>query len=92
MVQEIFSEKFQDILKTIWNQLDEKYVFAHNDLNTTNILVDETNEISLIDYEFSGFDKISIEFGNLFNEMTVNYEYDQDPYFKYESRLEVTEE
>ncbi len=34
-----------------------------------------------IDYEFSGFGSRAYEFGNLFNELTWDYEFPQDPFF-----------
>ncbi len=55
-------------------------------------MVDEAQkQISLIDFEYSGFDKVSIEFANLFNEMTVNYEHPEDPFFQYQEKLEISE-
>ena len=57
-------------------------LFSHNDLNNTNMLFDEqSSKLFFIDYEYSGFNFRGFEFGNFFNELTMNYEVDQPPYF-----------
>ena len=38
----------------IYNDLESQVVFAHNDLNATNFLLDNDNNLRLLDFEYAG--------------------------------------
>lgn len=87
--QEKLQETLQKIKKTQkkFNISPEIfYCFCHNDLNNTNILVqDFTTPFSLriIDYEYSSFNYLAYEFANMFNEMAMDYGFSKHPFFFY---------
>ena len=94
-MNQIFSTPIFDQIKSIYTklELDSPLVFSHNDLNSTNFLLNpETDNLHLIDFEYSGFNKRAFEFGNLFNELIVNYEVDHDPYFQVSAKNYLKEE
>ncbi|XP_059279957.1 probable choline kinase 1 [Lycium ferocissimum] len=52
----------------------QEIVFCHNDMQYGNIMVDETTKaITIIDYEYGGYNPIAYDLANHFCEMTANY-------------------
>ncbi|KAH8741898.1 choline kinase GmCK2p-like protein [Cryptosporidium ryanae] len=57
-------------------------VFAHNDLQENNLL-QTSNNIRMIDYEYSAVNFAASDIANFFCEFTYNYCHDKPPFFKY---------
>lgn len=56
---------------------DQEIGFCHNDLQYGNVMIDEeTNAITIIDYEYSSFNPIAYDITNHFCEMAANYHSD----------------
>ncbi|KAJ0241107.1 choline kinase 1 [Hirschfeldia incana] len=56
---------------------DQEIGFCHNDLQYGNVMIDEeTNAITIIDYEYSSFNPIAYDIANHFCEMAANYHSD----------------
>lgn len=53
---------------------DERIGFCHNDLQYGNIMIDEeTRQITIIDYEYAGFNSVAYDIANHFCEMAADY-------------------
>ena len=66
-----------------WLATDETaLVFSHNDLNANNILINDKG-LSLIDYEFAGYNKEGFDFSSYINESLYNYNVAEYPFFEF---------
>lgn len=73
----VFSEEFQQKLLNTYKKYLEggRTSFCHNDLNSSNILFcEQTQELTILDYEYCGVNPLIFEFANFFNEMASSYE------------------
>lgn len=92
--EKIFLETFQTKLKKLYYIFLDKSIkcFCHNDLNNGNILI-ENNNVTIIDFEFNGFNPLAYEFANMFNEMACIYEpdfyFNENDYPSYELRNKI---
>ncbi len=57
-------------------------IICHNDLNLTNILINNKNQILLIDYEYSNLNPVYYEIANFLLELRFQY-FNTKPYFAY---------
>lgn len=48
-------------------------VFTHNDCHFHNVLITDSGELFLLDYEFSSPNYRGFELGNFFNEFATDY-------------------
>ncbi|XP_010438049.1 PREDICTED: probable choline kinase 3 isoform X2 [Camelina sativa] len=56
---------------------EQEIGFCHNDLQCGNIMIDEeTNAITIIDYEYASYNPIAYDIANHFCEMVANYHSD----------------
>lgn len=82
-----FLKKLQSLQEEYNIPQDLYYAFCHNDLNNTNILIEDIkNPLSLriIDYEYSSPNYLVYEFANIFNELATDYNYPQPPFFHFD--------
>lgn len=55
----------------------QEIAFCHNDMQYGNIMIDDkTKDITIIDYEYGGYNPIAYDIANHFCEMTANYHSD----------------
>lgn len=60
--------EFQQLYDVL-SKIDSPVIFAHNDLLTGNILIDEkTDKVRFIDYEYAAYNFQAFEIGNHFAE------------------------
>ena len=84
----LISDDEINFLLKILPKRENSICFTHNDIFPCNIFVVEENskylrEITLIDYEYGGYNYIGNEFGNFFNECSFDYEYKESPFFSF---------
>ena len=82
-----FLKKLHSIQEEYNIPVDLYYAFCHNDLNNTNILIEDIkNPLSLriIDYEYSSPNYLVYEFANIFNELATDYNYPHPPFFHFD--------
>nr|KYP35486.1 Choline/ethanolamine kinase [Cajanus cajan] len=64
-------------ISTLENELSktqQRIGFCHNDLQYGNIMLDEeSNFVTLIDYEYGSYNPVAYDIANHFNEMAANY-------------------
>lgn len=66
------------------NQLESPVVFAHNDLQEGNILLQKTKtsrKVALIDFEYCAYNYRSFDLANHFSERVYGYKLPTPPYF-----------
>ncbi|XP_020572681.1 probable choline kinase 2 [Phalaenopsis equestris] len=64
-------------LEKLLSRDGQRIGFCHNDLQYGNIMMDEeTRQITIIDYEYAGFNPISYDIANHFCEMAADYHTD----------------
>lgn len=84
-IQEVLSLTGDDevnFLKEILPKKAESIVFSHNDLHAQNILLlDQTQKLVLIDYEYSSYNYRGYDIANFFNEATIDYSVSEYPYY-----------
>jgi len=86
-IQSLVSEDEIYYLKEILPSGEDSVVFSHNDLHSQNILLlNKTNKLVLIDYEYSAYNYRGYDIANLFNESIINYGYEQYPYYTIEEK------
>ena len=86
-IQELLSEDEIYYLLEILPRSKESVVFSHNDLHGANVLLlNKTNRLVLIDYEYSAYNYRGYDIANLFNESIINYSYEQYPYYIIEDK------
>ena len=69
-------------LKEVVPSSEDSVVFSHNDLHSQNILVlDKTQKIVLIDYEYSSYNYRGYDIANFFNESIIDYNNPNYPYY-----------
>ena len=86
-MQELLSEDEIYYLLELLPSSDESIVFSHNDLHAANVLLlNKTNRLVLIDYEYSAYNYRGYDIANLFNESIINYSYEQYPYYNIEEK------
>ncbi|CRG95539.1 choline kinase, putative [Plasmodium gallinaceum] len=76
------SDKFIKFIKeyTQSDNIANHIVFCHNDLQENNII--NTNKcLRLIDFEYSGYNYLSNDIANFFNETTIDYSVSTYPFF-----------
>ncbi|KAF6146366.1 hypothetical protein GIB67_020460 [Kingdonia uniflora] len=62
------------ILEKELSQENQLIGFCHNDLQYGNIMIDEeSRSLTIIDYEYAGYNPIAYDFANHFCEMTADY-------------------
>jgi len=85
MLDEIFtltSEEETAFLKKHLPKKPESVCFSHNDIHSQNILVlDNTNKLLVIDYEYSCYNYRGYDIANLFNESMFEYQSNEHPYY-----------
>lgn len=64
-------------------------VFSHNDIHAKNMIFNDTNKerknsgrLTLIDYEFVGYNYRCFDLATFFNELATNLDYPKYPYFE----------
>ena len=86
-MQELLSEDEVYYLLEILPRSKESVVFSHNDLHGGNVLLlNKTNRLVLIDYEYSAYNYRGYDIANLFNESIMNYSCEQYPYYIIEEK------
>ncbi|ESQ33389.1 hypothetical protein EUTSA_v10008064mg [Eutrema salsugineum] len=66
-----------DLLEHELQYKQEEIGFCHNDLQYGNIMIDEnTNAITIIDYEYASYNPVAYDIANHFCEMAANYHSD----------------
>ena len=60
------------IVKGLSDKFSDKECLAHNDLHSSNIMIDD-DEVRIIDTEFSGFSTPYIDLGRMASSFVVNY-------------------
>jgi len=81
-VLSLISEDEISYLKEILPKKEKSVVFSHNDLHSQNILLlDKTQKLVLIDYEYSGYNYRGYDIANFFNEATIDYNVTEYPYY-----------
>ncbi|XP_009793384.1 putative choline kinase 1 [Nicotiana tabacum] len=67
-------EKEINLLEKELSTESQEIGFCHNDMQYGNIMINEnTRAITIIDYEYAGYNPITYDFANHFCEMTANY-------------------
>lgn len=61
---------------------DRPTVFCHNDTYHGNVMLLDTGEIKLLDFEFSCRNHIAFDFANLFSETVMEHGLDDPPHFR----------
>ncbi|XP_054814823.1 probable choline kinase 2 isoform X2 [Prosopis cineraria] len=70
-------DKEVDILEKELSSDQQLIGFCHNDLQYGNIMLkEETNSVTLIDYEYSGYNPVAYDIANHFCEMAADYHTD----------------
>jgi len=65
----------------------DSVVFSHNDLHSQNILVlEKSQKIVLIDYEYSSYNYRGYDIANYFNESTIDYNNPEYPYYSIDEK------
>ena len=60
----------------------DSVVFSHNDLHSQNILLlEKSNKLVFIDYEYSSYNYRGYDIANLFNESMIDYTNENYPYY-----------
>ncbi|KAG6498750.1 probable choline kinase 2 [Zingiber officinale] len=76
-VKEFQLDKLADEIKTLEEILsaeDQNIGFCHNDLQYGNIMMDEeSNQVTIIDYEYASFNPVAYDLANHFCEMAADY-------------------
>lgn len=62
-------------------ELGNCLVFSHNDIRGDNVLM-TSDGVRLVDFEYSDFAEAAYDFGNLFDEVRLDYAVNEHPYFK----------
>jgi choline/ethanolamine kinase len=93
----LVSEEEINFLKALLRKNKNEVVFSHNDLHLLNILLlDGTQQVKLIDYEYSAYNYRGYDIANFFNELTFDYTNPDYPYYtmdwnKYSSKEDLLE-
>jgi choline/ethanolamine kinase len=67
-------DKEIDMLEEELHEEHQEIGFCHNDLQYGNIMIDEeTNAITIIDYEYASYNPVAYDIANHFCEMAANY-------------------
>ncbi|KAI0980440.1 hypothetical protein GJ496_007168 [Pomphorhynchus laevis] len=74
------NKEFDD-LRAILSEVPSPVLFSHNDVQPGNLLLMESGEIKLIDYEYSGYNYRGFDLGNFFCEFMFDYNCNVYPYF-----------
>lgn len=83
----LVSEDEVSFLKEILPKGKNSVVFSHNDLHSQNILLlDKTQKIILIDYEYSSYNYRGYDIANFFNEATIDYNVTEYPYYSLDDK------
>lgn len=91
-VQEILSERAWNIYENLVPS-ESPLVFSHLDTSPLNILLNSsTEQIILIDFEYSGYYYRSMDFGMMFTEAKFDYTVTDPPYYKYYSERAASDE
>lgn len=81
MSKEIIMQELKE-LKEKLEKLMNPVVFAHNDLLLGNVIyTEETNSVTLIDYEYAGFNYQAFDIGNHFAEFIGKYNFIFDVFY-----------
>ncbi|CAJ1978293.1 unnamed protein product [Sphenostylis stenocarpa] len=79
-IEEFHFDTFEKDLSTLESELsstEQRIGFCHNDLQYGNIMLDEeTNSVTIIDYEYASYNPVAYDIANHFNEMAANYHTD----------------
>jgi len=71
-----------NFLKEILPTKTESIVFSHNDLHAQNILLlDQSQRLVLIDYEYASYNYRGYDIANFFNEACIDYTNEEYPYY-----------
>lgn len=63
-------------------KLGYRVVFAHNDLQENNLLINEDGDVQFIDFEYADMNFQGADIGNFFGEFTMDYLVPEPPLFK----------
>jgi choline/ethanolamine kinase len=78
----LISEEERTFLKGILPKGKESVVFSHNDIHSQNILLlNRTEKLVLIDYEYGSYNYRGYDIANFFNEATIDYTFSEYPYY-----------
>jgi len=84
-LQEILSLVSNDeinFLKDVLAKEKNSLVFSHNDLHALNILLlDKTEQVKLVDYEYSCYNYRGYDIANFLNESAIDYTVSDYPYY-----------
>ncbi|XAR62241.1 Ethanolamine kinase [Bertholletia excelsa] len=85
-------DKEIDVLeKEVWRE-NHVLGFCHNDLQYGNIMIhDETQSITLIDYEYASYNPVAYDIANHFCEMVANYHTDTPHVLNYSAYPDLEE-
>lgn len=92
MVHSLLAEENVKKIEEVIKRSASPLVLAHNDTNSTNLLIDlMTEKMVILDYEYAGFNYRAFELGNLFNEQQWDYEVKEPPFFAIKKELYPSE-
>jgi len=81
-IMTLTSEEEISFLKDILPKGKESVVFSHNDIHSQNILLlNQTEKLVLIDYEYGSYNYRGYDIANFFNEAAIDYTYPEYPYY-----------
>jgi len=78
----LVSNEEVNFLKDVLAKEKNSLVFSHNDLHALNILVlDKTEQVKLVDYEYSCYNYRGYDIANFLNESAISYTVSDYPYY-----------
>jgi choline/ethanolamine kinase len=81
-IMALTGEEEVSFLKNILPKGKESVVFSHNDIHSQNILLlNRTEKLVLIDYEYGSYNYRGYDIANFFNEATIDYTSPEYPYY-----------